>query len=49
MSILSISIATTCYVVASISCLFKKDYVHAVIWAAYAVANLALMYNMKYG
>jgi len=44
MGITALSVATICYVLTGISNLKQRDYAHAIVWFAYAVANSALLW-----
>lgn len=44
MSVYALIIATLCYIVTALSNLKQKDYPHALVWFAYAVANFGLLW-----
>lgn len=48
MGVITLAIATICYALTGISNLKQKDYPHAIVWFAYAVANSALLWY-EYG
>jgi hypothetical protein len=43
-SIWAISITSVCYTVTSIGCIKDRDYPHALMWFAYALANIGLLW-----
>lgn len=44
MAVPAIIISTLCYVWTFICCLLGRDYPHALMWFAYALANLGLLW-----
>ena len=44
MALPAIIISTLCYVTTCISCIRGQDYPHALMWFAYALANLGLLW-----
>ena len=44
MSIYTISICTLMYALTSFSCIKDKDYSHALMWFAYGLANVGLLW-----
>ena len=44
MALSAIIISTLCYVTTCISCIRGQDYPHALMWFAYALANLRLLW-----
>jgi len=43
-AICAITITSICYGIASISCIRDKDYPHSLMWFAYALANIGLLW-----
>jgi hypothetical protein len=43
-AIYAISISSICYAIASIACIKDKDYPHSLMWFAYALANVGLLW-----
>ena len=43
-AICAITITSICYTIASISCIKDKDYPHSLMWFAYALANIGLLW-----
>tara|TARA_R110002020_G_scaffold252352_1_gene466271 strand:+ start:334 stop:498 length:165 start_codon:yes stop_codon:yes gene_type:complete len=43
-AICAISISSICYAVTSIACIKDKDYPHALMWFAYSMANIGLLW-----
>ncbi len=44
MALPAIIISTLCYVTTCVSCIRGADYPHALMWFAYALANLVLLW-----
>ena len=43
-AIVAILITIVCYLIASFSCIKDRDYPHSLMWFAYSLANIALLW-----